>query len=64
MMMAEKLILVLAFCSVVLGQVQRTSIDFSNANPDPETGKLCVVQQVKEMFRGSETYHFSRNLFL
>jgi len=30
----------------VLAQVQKTTIDFSKAVPDPKTGQLCVTQQV------------------
>ena len=32
--------------SVCAAQVQRSTIDFSNAVQDPQTGQLCVMQQV------------------
>ena len=28
------------------GQVSKSSLDFSKAIPDPQTGQLCVMQQV------------------
>ena len=39
----------LVFGSVLsfsVGQVQRSTIDFSQATQDPLTGQLCVMQQV------------------
>jgi hypothetical protein len=32
--------------SVSFAQVQRSTIDFSQAVQDPQTGQLCVMQQV------------------
>ena len=35
-----------SFLAISAGQVQRSTIDFANAVQDPQTGQLCVMQQV------------------
>jgi len=35
-----------SFVPLTMGQIQKNSIDFSKAVPDPKTGQLCVNQQV------------------
>ena len=38
--------LVLGLVGLARGQVQKSTIDFSKATQDPQTGQLCVMQQV------------------
>jgi len=40
------LVTVAIFAYGALAQLQKTTIDFSKAVPDPKTGQLCVTQQV------------------
>ncbi len=40
------LTLAFAMIGAAFGQVQKTNLDFSQATPDPETGALCVMQEV------------------
>lgn len=44
----QHLFLCIVFVQHTFGQVQKSTIDFSKAVPDPTTGQLCVTQQVNK----------------